>query len=422
MARRLLIAVVITAAWLGLFSNLAFGQDRPILETEFETSQAIPGQSVILRLTVLVPTWMSRPVEFPTFEVPNVRARLPERATYPTSRNINGETWSGVVRTYHLTPLVPGNFMIPRKTLVVTYANPGGTEPLKANLQTEPITVSGVVPAGAESLRPFIAASKLVLEQDVSEQTTGLSPGDSVRRTVVAHIEGASPFSLPGLIPAHHIPGIAAYPDQPVVEENEDGETLSGTRTESLTLMAEVGGSGSAPAIELNWYNLESGEIETATARAFDVAVVAPPPPPPRPDYGRITRNAVLMAAVAFVLLLMGKKLGPPVSLWLERRQQQRLASEQWAYRQLRNSIRNRDYPATLRALERWQHRLGGKDPGQEALVLDALGQLGRARYGRSSENSPVDAWQRLAAAVQSLRGHVNHHAGKPQALSRLNP
>ena len=49
-------------------------QDGPILRTEFEETQAIPGQSLSLRLTVLVPIYMPAAPVWPAMEVPNVRA------------------------------------------------------------------------------------------------------------------------------------------------------------------------------------------------------------------------------------------------------------------------------------------------------------------------------------------------------------
>ncbi|MCP4818083.1 MAG: hypothetical protein GY883_02770, partial [Shimia sp.] len=79
----------------------ALAQDQdPLLEITFEERETIPGQPLTLRLTVFVPTFMPKPPVWPSFETPNLRIRLPERSTSPTSRTINGGTWSGVSRRY----------------------------------------------------------------------------------------------------------------------------------------------------------------------------------------------------------------------------------------------------------------------------------------------------------------------------------
>ena len=402
--------------------NVALAQDGPVLQMALDDAEAIAGQSVALHLTILVPTWMPKPVEFPSFEIPNVRTRLPGRSTFPTSQNVSGETWSGVTRTYYLTPLVPGTFTIPPRALTVTYAEPGGISPLTATLETDAITISGTVPPGAESLRPFIAATALELEQDVSETTTGLSPGDSVTRTLTATITGASPFSLPALMPHHLVPGMAEYPESPVVEENEDGGALSGTRIESVTLMAQGGGEGMAPEVVVHWYNLESGEIETATVPSFEISVIAPPPPPPKPDYTMLFRHGLMWLIAAAVLFALVRRAWPPTHEWLKQREQIRLASEKWAFDQLKDQIRSRDYSAMLAALETWSQRLPGAEPWRDPETSAVLTEMGSARFGTDVHDIELASWKRLSVAVESLRYRARARHMHQSALAPLNP
>ena len=89
---------------------------------------------------------------------------------------------------------------------------------------------------------------------------------------------------------------LAAYPDEPVLEESEDRGVQSGARTESVTLVAEGGGSGAAPAISLDWYNLKSGEVETASVDGFPIRVDGPPAPSAEPRDWRAVGLAALAA------------------------------------------------------------------------------------------------------------------------------
>lgn len=396
--------------------------ERPILEVRFDTRHAIPGQSIPLQLTVLVPTWMPRPVAFPTFEIPNVRVRLPERATFPNSRRVGSETWSGVVRTYYLSPLVPGMFTIPPKDLVVTYAAPGGIEPVTVTLHTGALEFEGRVPEGAGSLVPFVAARSLVLEQELSEKTTGLSPGDGIERTITATIEGASPFSLQALMPPHRIPGVRAYADTPAVDESEDGNVLSGTRTERITLMAEAGGEGEAPAVRIRWYNLESGEIEISAVPGFSVSVIAPPPQPVPMNYGRMAKRVILTGALMLVLVWAGRRAWPFVHGALARRQHKYRDSEAWAFDRLRGCIQAHDYFGTLAALDAWSRRIAGPGPMNDEQVTAALNEIGAARYADPSGVEKQRTWNRLYAVLLGVRQEARRNArAQAGTLAGLN-
>jgi hypothetical protein len=212
---RLLFFIVVSVAMSTGAVRAQQPDQQPIVETRLDKSEVVPGQYATLSVTVLVPTWLPKPVEFPSMEAPNLRVRLPERSTGPTSRTIDGTEWSGVSRSYLISPMVAGTFDMPAQNISVTYAIPGSSDPAQANLQTDPFRITGVVPQGAEGLDPFIAADSLKLSQEVSQPTTGLQPGQSVRRTVTVQIAGASPIVLQRTMPDVQIDGIAIYPDEP---------------------------------------------------------------------------------------------------------------------------------------------------------------------------------------------------------------
>jgi hypothetical protein len=315
---------------------------QPVVEIELDKSEVVPGQYVTLRVTVLVPTWLPRPVEFPSMEMPNLRVRLPERSTVPTSRTIDGAAWSGVSRSYLISPMVAGTFDISAQNISVTYAVPGSSDTAQANLQTEPVRITGIVPKGAEGLDPFIAADSLRLTQEISQPTTGLQPGQSVKRTVTAQVKGASPIVLPQLMPEVRIDGIAAYPDDPSVSERDERGVLSGTRTETVTLMAEGGTMGHVPEIELRWFNLKSGTIETATLDGFDISVEGPPASKPGSERSTLMLAAAGLAALVIlaVFALLIRRYWPRTIDAHRRRRARRLASKAWAERAAARSPR----------------------------------------------------------------------------------
>jgi len=392
---------------------------KPVLEITFEQTEAIPGQALSLRITVLVPTFLPSPPVWPSLEAPNLLVRLPERSTGPTSKKIGQETWSGVTRHYRITPMVAGHFSIPPQRLIVTYADPETNAPLKVTLTTEPIDFAGVAPEGSEGLDPFIAAESLQLKQTIDGEPAAMVPGDSVVRTVTATIRGTSAMFLPNLLPPTAVEGVAAYPDEPVLETSDDRGVLSGIRTERVTLFAEGGGEGAAPPVSLDWYSFVTGQVETAKIEGFDIAVDGPPA---RRAEARDGRSLVFAVLAALLALGLGAWLAPLLHRWVRTRRSAWLASEAHAYAQLHRIVQRHNYAALYPALDAWFTTLGEHDLRRHPRLQAALIELGHARYGRNAAGNIASAWRALAAALADVRRASRKHQTVATALPPLNP
>lgn len=392
---------------------------EPLVRMELGETEVIPGQPVSLRLTVLVPTFLPAPPVWPSFEAPNLLVRI--GASGPTSEAIEGATWAGITRRYLITPMLPGPVALPSQQIVVTWADPDTSEPRRTVLAIDPLSVTGVVPEGAEGLDPFIAANALELAQTVEGETLGMVPGDGVIRTVTATIVGTSPMFLSALLPAHTIPGMRAYPDAPVVAETEDRGDLSGTRVERVTLVAEGGGAGAAPEVTIDWFNLTTGRVETTRVEAVALSVSGPPAasdPATRPRDWRAVMVSVVVGALGLVLAAALLRLAlPRLRAWAGRRRDAWRASEAFAYRRLTRMVRARDQASLYRALDTWAARVRGPDPRRDAQVAAALTALGAARYGPTPGNE-ARGWRALAQALSQVRSAPR----SCQSAARLPP
>ena len=392
---------------LALLAGAALAQEdaRPVLRVEMPEGAATVGQPLVLRLTVLVPTWMPKPPEYPTFEVANLLVRLPERATSPVSETIGGETWSGTSRGYRLYPLVPGTFEIPAQSMTVTYADPGTTQPVALELPVAAVRFDAALPKGAEGLDPPVVAQGFTLDQTVQGDTE-LTVGDALTRTVTATIEGTTPILIPQLLaPPDATDGagpLRAYPDEPKVTESENRGTLSGSRSETVSYVAQAGGSADLPEIRFDWFNLETGSVETATLAAIGVDVAMPPPPPPDSlDIALKVAGALIVAALAYLVL---RWLSPRIARAWTGLRRRWLNSELRAHRAVLRAIKSRDIGLLLAALDAWRKHHPNPPADDAARLHRALAPLGAAHYGASGRAAAPSDWRGAEAAYRRLR------------------
>ncbi|ANT59283.1 hypothetical protein AYJ57_02240 [Salipiger sp. CCB-MM3] len=398
--------------------------DAPQLRVDFPEDAAIPGQPLSLRLTVLVPTFMPKPPVWPSFEAPNLLVRLPGRATNPTSERVNGETWAGVSRRYTISPMVPGSFTLPPQDILITWQDPETGAPRESRLPTPPIAFSGEVPEGAEGLDPFIAAADLTLTQEI-EGELAMVPGNSLTRRLTVEVQGVSPMFLPQMLEPAGLPGLAAYPDAPQLSETEERGLVSGSRTESITYVAEAGGGGALPEVRLEWYDIDDGAVKTATAEALTLEVDGPPPERDAPrDWRLLALLAGLVLLGALALFAVLRWLLPVLRARRQDRQARRLASEVYAWRGLQRVIARRDHQALRPALDLWAGRVAGSDPRRAPEVEAALLLLGAARYGTAS-GAAEQGWAKDWAGLQRALSQARAAAavpGRSFALPPLNP
>ena len=404
---------------------LSAGASTPLIRTHLASKVAVPGQIITLEVTILVPTWMPSPPEFPNFELPDASVRLPEGASRPAMERIGQESWSGVTREYQISPMVVGRFTIPPQTIRVTYADPETRAPLEVALRTKAIVFEGRAPVGAEELDPFIAAVELTLDQTLDADPTDLEPGDAFTRTVTAQVIGASPIFLPRLVSVLKADGLAAYPKEPSFRESSNRGRTTGERIESVTYVAEAGGRFSAAPIRLRWWNLRTKQIEVAELPALEIVSRGPP---------LLRRSAnepsVPVPAIAGGILVAGLLGGLTRYFWphllsaRRRRREARRSSEAFAFKEVTEAIRTERFGDVARAVERWLVRLNASE-AERARLFRHLEPLSATLYGAGHHTVSKQQWSRSSRAIRDARREFHAiervEAGR-RALPPLNP
>lgn len=400
---------------------------EPTLDIEFEETEAVPGQALTLRLTVLVPTFMPSPPDWPTFETPNLLVHLPSKASTPTSKKIDGETWSGITRRYQISPIVAGDFTVPESVVRVQYRGETGDEVIVKELPVPALQVRGVVPDGAAGLDPFLAAQSLTLTQHITGDTQALAAGGSFAREIQVTVTGVSAMFLPPLTPDSDVAGLRSYPESPVLEDKDTRGVVSGLRTEKTVYVAEAAVDGALPEVQVTWFNLDTGKLETATLAPVSVHADAPPaaaigPTSPQ-DLLRFWPWAAGLIGAAIGVLSYRRWGRDRWAQWRNRRQAAWLASEKKAWRDMQQAVAVQDLAATRVAYDIWCARLPVPTSERDAAVKAALVALGRAQFQSGGRGGGKADWQALGVHLKDLRITARYHQRESAAdLPQLNP
>src|SRR5262245_44908306 len=168
-----------------LIAPAAFAQQaatpEPILRATLEPARVVVGQPAVLRIDVLAPNYMTAPPLFPELQLRNAVTR--ELGTVNMSEQQGGVTYAGMRREFAIHPQEAGSYAIADQQIGVSYAAaPPATR--TATLALPRLAFEAYIPPQAQALDPFIAASKLVLRQNIERTSDNLKIGDAVVRTL----------------------------------------------------------------------------------------------------------------------------------------------------------------------------------------------------------------------------------------------
>lgn len=416
----------LVALTLAICAGTVQAQD-PQITVEPAQEEVVVGQPYIIRVKVLVPSFMPKPPVFPTFEVPGLIVRLPERSTQPVSETVDGETWAGVQRTYRIYPMQAGVTEIPVQQISITYKDTSTNEDVPLTAEVPTTKVVATVPEGARTLDPLIIAQGIEITQSWQVAEGELAVGDAITRQLEIAVAGTSALFVPPLLEAFGpgngdaeanppVAGFLAYPEDAVVTETFDRGVLSGTRTEEASYIAQVGGLAEFPEIVLDWYNTKSGRVETITLEGLSVSVTIPPKTGTPIDRREARRKALLLVVVLAVgwgaYLFLWPRVRPIVLAARARYHASALAAHRVAVKE----AGAQNLSGLLAALDQCAAQGHAASPE----VQKALEVLTRTRYREGGKTKAE--WQALLQALRRDRPALLRRGAAPTDLPRLNP
>ncbi|MGN7807031.1 BatD family protein [Ensifer sp. 22521] len=415
---RLLVWLVGLSLWLAGDALAANPFARATLATK---GTIYAGQQIEIDIDVFVPNYFLTPPQFPLFDLRGAEVTMPDDRGLNLNETVDGEAFSGIRKTYVITPQAAGNYALPTIVIPFGYAAvPGQVTQGKVTVPRLKFTVEAV--PGSAGGTPGVTAGEIIITQTFNRDPAGLLAGDALVRTVTTRAAGLASMMIPE--PSLKAPeGVQVYQHDPVLSEERTprGEIAAGLRKDTATYVFAEPGTFSLAAITLEWFNPQTGKTETAEADGAEVVVgagpatkvaIAPPAPPQTKEpldwlWWSIATATVL--AVAIVIQFAANLFGR-LETWIDAAMTRKAQSEETAFRHVLDACRDHDRARLDVALDRWSRKTGNvplakwferfADP--ETRV--AFARHRKSRYGTPQSHHERPDFSLLRSGLKSAR------------------
>lgn len=213
--------------------------------------------------------------------------RLGDDKTYQTVKN--GKRFQVTERRYALFPQSSGTTVIPPTVFSGQMIDVSGryqgrgvdpfnrffSQPTMRPIQLRSKAVELKVrarPAKVAGVN-WLPARNLVLTESWSQNLKEVRVGEPITRTIRIEAQGLTGAQLPKMtIPEH--PAFKQYPDQPKVDNADDGESLVGIREDKIAIVPNQEGMITLPEIRLEWWSTRKNRQEQAVIPARELMVM----------------------------------------------------------------------------------------------------------------------------------------------------
>ena len=253
--------------------------DKLVLELVADKTEVFVQGQVILTLRLLSATDISA-YQFGDISLENLDAVIEpmgDERQYQT--RIADRSYLVLEQQFALFPQQSGRLGITPVRAEVRLPSKSSFDPFRTGgeirqLRSQPLFVD-VAPIPAEFNGPYwLPADKIELREEWQGDLTGLLAGEPITRSLSLLADGLTAAQLPELelIP---IAGVKQYPDQAELENRRSANGITGQRVQKVALIPGTAGRYLVPAINLPWWNLQSGKMEIATIPAREIIVNA---------------------------------------------------------------------------------------------------------------------------------------------------
>ncbi len=275
------------------------------------TGLLVPGQKLTLILKIATDRWFTGGTRIKLPEVPGLVILQTEQFASNASERRGNQNWVIQRWTLDVYPQRAGEFTIPPISARVQVN--GGDGDVAGNLISTAVGFTVSLPASLSDVAQWVATPDFSVEQRFDKPLEKLQVGDAFEREIVLQARDVMAMMLP-TITAEELPGLAAYPSPPKLENSSNRGETRAIRSQRISYVVQAGGQYLLPARDFFWWNTEHEELQVLTlpATAISVGSGAVGESNGTSRTLRITRRQLLLAAGGVVLLIL--------ALWLARK------------------------------------------------------------------------------------------------------
>jgi hypothetical protein len=234
----------------------------------------VPGQKLRLTLEIATDRWFTGGTRISVPEVPGLVILQTEQFASNASENRGGQSWVVQRWTLDVYAQRAGDFSIPPIALQVR-VNAGDSSEVAGRLDSPPVRFSAQIPELLAQAKSWVAAPDFSVRQYFDRSLDGLQVGEALEREIVFEGSDVMAMMLPSFA-SEELPGLAAYPEPPVLEDNSNRGEMRARRTERISYVIESEGRYLLPALDFNWWNTQTGELQIVSVPATEILAGSP--------------------------------------------------------------------------------------------------------------------------------------------------
>lgn len=227
------------------------------------SNDIIAKQAVTLEIELLTNRWFGSGNRVEPFDFANMVV-LPSTTAINGSKQIAGETWVSQIREIVIYPMEAGIYELPPINVHVA-VNTENHGIVSGVIATQSMSFEVIKPQALSTIEEYVVSSNFTVDVDGEfKQDEAYKIGEAVTLTYSFNAENVPGMMLPTLaIPK--IDGLSIYHKPPQLNDRNVRGTLTGKKTESISLIFEKPGNYTIPEQVFYWWNNATNALESIT-------------------------------------------------------------------------------------------------------------------------------------------------------------
>ena len=235
------------------------------------SDEVVVFQETTLTIDIQTTGWFTQGTEIKLPELQNAIIMQRENFATNSTQKEGRKTWVSQRWELSVFPISEGALSIPEIVLSLSINSPEHGI-INGEINTLAQSIQATTPVEMAGIKNWITASDLTIDQSFNKALENLKVGDAFKQVVVMKGENTLAMMLPSYSPAN-ITGLAAYPKQATLRDNNTRGSKQGERIEVINYIVEAEGRYILPEVKFHYWNTITNSYENVLVPATDILV-----------------------------------------------------------------------------------------------------------------------------------------------------